>query len=188
MSAISGVGQKSVILNYDDTVAELGGDTTAMVAAMVLDNAKNQRHSADDARVAEEQHIAAYEDKEVQEMHEQADHIREGSLFKAAGDVADGTAKIIGTFDKNIDLDAPVKIVHAVGTIGAGQEEAAKTDSEARGKAAGDMAAASIRRLQDIKDLKSDAQDAVRSALEFLRNAQQTKATTDQAPINGIRG
>jgi hypothetical protein len=178
--------------DQSELAAELGGDTSAQIAAMLLDHAHDSRETNREARLHEEQHLVAQQEREFEMMMEQADHIRSagfaegismmvaGTFNIAAGVVTAGTAdaKAIGT-----SLSGGAQASQGAGKFFAGIEEAEGQESAAAAKQASHRSGASERRLDDLRTEAQEARELVRTVIDFLRDMGRTEAATDQAGI-----
>jgi len=176
-------------LDFDKLAESLGGDANARLAAMVLICGKEKRAAAGQARSIEEQHLQTEEAAQVAAIHDQADATRAAAFFNGFGGIVTGGTAVLsdcgvggeGLKDAGAGAGDLSKMVGKM-------KDADGSDAEAAGTEAGNRAHASIRRLDDLKDLSKDARDMINDAFEFLRGTLRTKAETDQAAVNGIRG
>ncbi len=204
IDSVNNNNQSSIILLNDQhqIALELGGDVEAQLAAMVLVHASENEDRADQARDATEDMIREAGDKQVSELRDQADDIRSGGFFAAAGGVLGGAAmvgsglhgvsKIDLTSGKALlaDVGNTQKIIEGGGTIanGLGQGanagyQGAAAHHEANATSAANDASAAERRLDEINDDIDEARDMYNDGLEFLDTVNQTQAATNQSVI-----
>ena len=193
--------------------ADLGGDVNAKVAAMTMLQARESRALVQDSRRAEEQMLTTYENQQVMKMREQASHIREAgwqegvatmvsgglTMFGGACKVAAASGALTSTDVKtgNVSgeaMDAVVAgagdclpgagaIASGVGQMRSAVERARVKEAEADETVASNHAAASKRTLDTLKEAEADSRDAMRSAIDFLREINQSSAGADRAAV-----
>jgi hypothetical protein len=191
--------------DQSELATELGGDASAQIAAMLLDHAHDSRETTREARLHEEQHLVAQQEREFEMMMEQADHIRSaglaegismmvaGTLNIAAGVVTAGTADATGTLQGragaevgkavSTSLSGGAQVSQSFGKVGAGLEEAEAQESAAAAKQATHRSGAAERRLEELRTEAQEARELVRTVIDFLRDVGRTEAATDQAGI-----
>jgi hypothetical protein len=190
-----------VLLSSDDLTAEFSGDVNGSVAAMMLLHARDTRELAGQARSAEETNLAAQENEQVAKMREKADDLRaagewEGITTMIGGGlgVASGFVTMTGSTFKSGELKPGPRglsdglsgtgtILGGIGKLGAADLHSDGDLADADATAAANRAEQSKRRLEDIKDMESDARDLARSAVDFYRDVSQTKADGDRAAV-----
>jgi hypothetical protein len=189
----------------EQIAAELGGDVTASVAAMMLLHAKQTREAVQTAQAIEEEKLSIYEENQIRSLHEQADWTRSagikeglGLMMKGGLRIASGTVGIRASTLENGELSPGARgsqaildgsgdgaqggsqLLAAVDNHAADVAEADATDAEHRAEAA-------KRRLEDLDDQSADARKLTKDVIEFLRDQARTKASTDNAAAS-IRG
>jgi hypothetical protein len=194
--------QPSIItlLNSSDTIAiELGGDTEAQLAAMVLTFAHDNEERADEARRLTESMIREAGEEQVQQMRDQADDLRWGGVLGGLGTSLAGAATLGGGIAglesaRDGASDAVVQCTRdrwqgASGVLdGSGQFANAYYTGEAghheaNATAAGNELAAAERRLDQIEADLDDADDLEDSALDFYEQSVETQAATNQTVV-----
>lgn len=191
--------------DHSELATELGGDASAEVAAMLLTHARDSREGTREARLHEEQHLAAQEAREVEMMMEQADHIRTAGLYEGIGTMTAGVLNIASGVTSAVTADATgtleggahAGLGKAIATSLSGgaqlsqgaskylaeTEKAEGQESAARAKQAAQRSGASERRLEDLRTEAQEARELVRTVIDFLRDMGRTEAATDQAGI-----
>lgn len=177
--------QYSLLPSSDQLALDLGGDTSARVAAMALLAAKGSRDAAQDARNAEEHQLRAHEDEQVRQLHEQADAERDAGLAQAAGQLASGGLMILSTASskQGDGWIGGAKASEGLGTAGSALLSHDAAEHQADAVEAGNLAAASKRRLDDLEQGLDQARNFQDTAIEFLRSASRTASETDRAAI-----
>lgn len=209
--AIRGGGALPMIQSNIDTVsAEFGGDVNAQVAAMMMMSAHDKREQVQASRRSEDRYLCAMQDQQVASMREQAEHIRSAGQKEGIANIIAGGLQIAGAAWSaygavNAAPSADVKtgastentalemlraslpgmaaVTGGVGTLMAAGEKAEAAGCEADATEAGNHASASERRLDTLRDEEKDAQDMQRTAIDFLRDINQSKAGGDRAAI-----
>ncbi len=187
--------------NADALASELGGDINAQVAAMVMIAGREKRAQIQQSRQAEERLIQAMEDEQVREMRKQAAAIRHAGLLDGLGKIASGmlsvTAGGMQIDAANAATEKAAKVLEgeaacmrgyagvAEGTavLGSTSYNDAAKQHEANAVAADNSAAAARRRLEDLRDEAKSAEEDQRSAIDFLRDINQSAAAADRAAI-----
>ena len=201
--SINGI-QSSVLvtLNSTDQIAsELGGDTNAQVAAMLVVHSKERSQQLRQARGAEEEHLRESEDREVAEMRDEAREIREAARARAVGGIFEGIMTIgAGYFEvasgtQSDEASAKVLSGYGKGVEGAGKAgkgaydlDAAEDDHAAamarvEAQKAKNRAGASERRLDDLKDDLAEARELRQKAIDFVKDATQGQADVHRAAL-----
>jgi len=178
--------------SYDQVSAELGGDTDAQIAALMLVSSHEQRKSFQQARQATEKHLEASEQKQVKAMRDQADAAEKAGFWKGAAEMFEGAGQITaGGFGMGTDKQAAAQSM-STGTGKAGgagfnivgsyyDHEAG--DKGADATAAGNRADADKRTLDDIRDNDRDARDVAHKALDMVDRLEETRAAMRQAAL-----
>jgi hypothetical protein len=169
--------------DQSDLATELGGDASAQIAAMLLEHAHESRDGASEARLHEEQNLAAQQAREVEMMREQADHIRAAGLTEGVSMMVGGGLNMMAAGTDTKALSGAAEVYQGLGKAGAALEEARGQESAAAAKQAGHHASASERRLEDIRTEAQEARELVRTVMDFLRDVGRTETASDQASI-----
>jgi hypothetical protein len=85
-----------VLLNGDNLDPEVSGDINARIAAMLLAQSQDRKDYLREARRAEEQHLRAVEDAEVQAIRDEAVHTRAAAQSRAIGAIVSGGFQVAG--------------------------------------------------------------------------------------------
>lgn len=195
--AINGVGgptQSPITMmdNYEQVSAELGGDVDAQIAALMLVSSHEQRQSLEKERQATEKHLEASENAQVKAMRDQADAVEKAGILKGAGQICQGAGQIVsGGFGMGKDVQQPAQNMSTgTGNIGGagldmiGSHYQGVADGKAAdATAAGNCADADKRTLDDIRDNDKDARDTARKALDMVEQLQNTQAAMNQAAL-----
>jgi hypothetical protein len=186
----------------DGVDGQFDGDVNAQVAAMMLVHAKESRDLNDTAREAEEKHLKEQQDAQVQAMHDQADAVRTagfadclGAVFQGGLTMMGGAITMNGATASGGGLapcdQGTVTYLNGFGQLGgaAGKfvgdmERAHEKDLEADGVDDGNHADQAKRRLDDLKEQRQDARELTKTAVDFLRQAEQTKGEADRAAVS----
>jgi hypothetical protein len=169
--------------NQSDLATELGGDTSAQIAAMLLEHAHESREGASEARQREEQNLAAQQAREVEMMREQAAHIRAAGVAEGVSLMVGGGLNMMAAGTNTPVLSGAAEVSKGFGKLSASIEEARGQESAADAKQAGHHASAAERRLEDIGTEAQEARELVRTVIDFLRDVGRTETATDQAAI-----
>lgn len=194
VNSVGGPSQSPITMldNYEKVSAELGGDTGAQIAALMLVSSHDQRESLGKARQATERQLEAEENKQVQSMREQADAAEKAGILNGIGKIISAGGGIAGA-GMNMGVDpqeaaagmlessgaATGQVVGMIGneyTHDAGEKGADATE-------AGNHADASKRTLDDIHDNDKDARDLARKALDMVENLRETQADMKRAAL-----
>lgn len=195
--------------SVDIIAAELGGNPEAYLAAMIVKFAGQRSDALRETRVQIEKHINDMQAEQVERMHEQADEMRNGALLSAGLGIAGG-ACTIGAGSLGIDsadevdaagnataeatkmtgrakeLEGLGKVFDGSATGVGGIYDKKAKDTEADATSSGNRAAATERQMDAVKDDLDSARELEKSALDFLDQANQTRAQTEQSVY--IRG
>lgn len=180
-----------MMMSEGDLISELGGDTNATVAAMLLKNSQQDRECLREERHAEEAQLSRFEEAQVTSLREKAEAQRDAGTAEAWGEIIGGgftaVSGVAGAFEaKNaatmldgVGKAAPgaSKLFAADANLRAGQAEADATQSE-------HMASEAKRRIDDIRDDDHDARDLLKSAIDFLRDVNRTKSEGETAAVS----
>jgi hypothetical protein len=180
-----------MLMSERDLITELGGDTNATVAAMLLKQSQEKRDCLREERDAQEEQLSHFEQAEVASLREKAEALRDAGMAEAFGDIAGGVFTAGSGLAGCADLKGSAALLEGCGkaapgagmlvAVGpnerAGQAEADKTQFE-------NMAAEAKRRLDDIRDDDHDARDLLKSAIDFLREVNRTKSEGDQTAVS----
>jgi hypothetical protein len=187
-------------MNTDALASELGGDINAQVAAMVMIAGREKRAQIQQSRRAEERLIESMEDQQVDEMRQQAEDIRSAGRWEGLGTIVGGgltigagAAQIVGATKAGEAAEewkggatmanGAASVAEGGGkVIASGYEKSAKMH-EAEATAADNTAAAARRRLEDLRDEAKSAEEDQRSAIDFLRDINQSAGAADRAAI-----
>jgi hypothetical protein len=195
------------LMNLDDLVTfELGGDASARVAQCLLASARDTRDQTELYRAAAEQQLMKSEQKQVEEMYEQAGHIRAAGWIQGLSMIGSGACGAIGAINglQSAKPNAPQtalaeaeytasvftnvgKGVEGGGALGRGLEDAAAKECEADASSAASSARHQERRLQDLERIAGDAREQARSAIESVAELEELQARQAQATLF-IRG
>jgi hypothetical protein len=194
------------LMNLEDLVTfELGGDVSAGVAQCLLASARDARDRTELERTAAEKHLAASEQKQVESLYEQADHIRAAGWVQGLGMMASGTLGAIGAINGLNSVGSKVttaaaaaeytasalsnagKVAEGIGAIGRGLEDAAGKECEANASSAASGARHLERRLQELQQETADARAQAQSAIESVGELSALQARQAQASLF-IRG
>src|SRR5262249_45468859 len=125
----------SVVLSGGELAVALGGDASARVAAMLLEQSQEQRGRLSKARQLEEERPYSLETQEVEAMREEALHVRAAATSRAIGSIVSGSLQMAGGFavvsaDCDAEGQASGKICEGAGNFGQGLAglEAAASD------------------------------------------------------------
>ena len=169
--------------DQSELATELGGDASAQIASMLLEHAHESREGAREARLHEEEHLAAQQAREVAMMREQADHIRNAGIREGFSMMVGGGFNILAAGTNTAALSGAGQLSQAFGKLSGSIEDAKAQESAAAAKQAGHSSAAAERRLEDIRTEAQEARELVRSVIDFLRDVGRTETATDQAGI-----
>lgn len=169
--------------NDSELATELGGDASALVAAMLLQHSHESREGAREARLREEEHLAAQQAREIEMMMEQADHIRNAGLSEGIGMMASGGLNMVAAGTNNAMYSGGAQVSQGIGKAGAALEESAGQRCATAARQAEHRSGAAERRLDDIRTQAQEARELVRTVIDFLRDASRTETATDQAAI-----
>ncbi|MCA9600032.1 MAG: hypothetical protein KC776_42305 [Myxococcales bacterium] len=195
--SVGKVGTGSVIMlqNSEEQLAvELGGDTNAQMAAMMLKHGSDRRTATRHMRHQEEKHLEAMEAKEVSKLREQAREELVAARQKAVGKMVGGALGITsgvvgGCFEgKGAEYAASSLKASQSGVEGASEYVAAgsadrASQAQIASKEASNKAEEAKRRMEDLKDDEQSAREIVRSAVDFLKNITQGKADVERAAL-----
>lgn len=177
--------------SVDELAVELGGDTNAQVAAMLLKHAHDTKRQTRTARMHEEHHLRDQEATQVKRMREQADLEYHAAVKRAAGGMVSGLTQMgAGVACMSGTAEAETKVATGGGELfKAGMDGLAAGDDlkasnrEIEGVAADQRAQASARRMEDLKAAESDATELIRTALDFVRGASDADAQANRTAI-----
>jgi len=195
------------LMNLDDLVTfELGGDVGAQVAQCLLESARDTRDQTELSRSAAEEQLQRSEQKQVQSMYEQADHIRAAGWIQGAAMIGAGALGAAGAINglsntspgtsaaamKGAEYTANAlasggKALEGTGIMLRGLEDAEGKECEANASSAASTAHHLERRLQDLQQVAADAREQARSAIQSVGEFAELKAREAQAALF-IRG
>lgn len=188
-----GVGSTTLatLNSVDELAVELGGDTNAQVAAMLLKHAHDTKRQTRTARMHEEHHLRDQEANQVKKMREQADLEYSAAVKRATGQMVNGLAQMgAGVAGMSGTDELQTKALTGGGEmfkggmdLSAASNDLDASNREADGVAAGNRAKASERRLEDLKAEESDATELIRTALDFVRGASDAAAQANRTAI-----
>ncbi len=183
------------LLNGGNLAPELGGDINARVAAMLLEQSQDRKDYLREARRAEEQHLHAVEDAEVQAIRDEAVHVRDAAQSRAMGAILSGGFQIAGgvalaSAEGENGGAASSRMLEGSGKLGEGLTglDAAASDyaaGEARAdaKSAENKGKESERRLGDIEDEVREARELAKTAIQFLRDAAEKEGEIQRSAL-----
>jgi hypothetical protein len=185
----------SIVLNGGNLAPELGGDINARVAAMLLEQSQDRKDYLREARRAEEQHLRAVEDAEVQAIREEAVHVRAAAQSRAIGAMVSGGFQIAGgAVMAGSEGDAEGQGVsgvlgglgktgEAIGEFSASSSDFAAGEARAKAKSAENNSKESERRLGDIEEEVREARDLAKTAIQFLRDVAEKEGEIQRSAL-----
>jgi hypothetical protein len=176
----------------DPDVSSLGASNIGEeIAKLVMKSAQDQKETArkeqNEAEAIEDQEEAA----QVQAMHQQADDIRSGGIAEGLCDAASGMFMVDSgacelhgkTGDATIDKGLAEGAKAAGTALGALGRGAAK-DDEARATQHEQGANHAKHRVDDAHDMKKDADQLVKDAIDFYREYSSSTSQTKSAALH----
>jgi hypothetical protein len=150
---------------------------------MLLDHAHASRETTREARLHEEQHLVAQQERQVEMMMKQADQIRAAGLTEGVSMMASGGFNMMAAGTGNKAFNAAAEVSQGYGKFSGSIEEAKGQEYAAAAQQAEHGSGAAERRLEDLRTEAQEARELVRSVIDFLRDVGRTEAATDQAAI-----
>jgi hypothetical protein len=183
-----------VLLNGDNLDPEVSGDINARIAAMLLAQSQDRKDYLREARRAEEQHLRAVEDAEVQAIRDEAVHTRAAAQSRAIGAIVSGGFQMgsgvaIGTMDCG-DAETTSKILEGSGKasdgiagLNASTSDYAAGEDRADAKSAENKSKESERRLGNIEEEVREARELAKTAIQFLRDVTEKEGEIQRAAL-----
>lgn len=188
MTSINGTnyGSQYSLLNSQEFALECEGDMGAQIALMTLKSARDSREAAEATRDAEEANLLEAQTTEIEEMHAQADKIREAAWLKGLGQVGVGAAQATAAFtgqNAAAAINGSAQATQAVTNHFASNAERAAANHELAATSARHSGERTEKRLEDIDQAVADARELQRTALDFQRQISQNEASAGQAAL-----
>jgi len=174
------------LLNSDDQIAlELGGDTQAQLAAMVIKHGAERRENLDEAKGRQEQFVRERQQDQVYNMRSEAEHIRNQAQTEGWTQIAASgfqfAGAVSGSGEGGDALEAMGNAYTGWGKMVAAGEGLKAGMAHADATAADHRAQEGLRRidalLEDIDGLK----DFEAAGMEFVKTVQDIRAETNKA-------
>lgn len=170
------------------------GDSGAEIAALLLLSARDSRSAASTARQAEELHLTALEDEQVEALYDQAAATRAAGWAQGMGQIISGGFAMAGAV-AGANADGPQDQAAAQAYAGSGSIAKGGLDmiaseyqfqanvSGAEATDAGNQAKHVERRMQQLSEAQSDASQLARSAIQAASDLARSETAADQATI-----
>jgi hypothetical protein len=190
--SIDGINSSSSansLLNLDDQVRmELGGDSGAEIAALLVLGARASRDQSQALRQAQEQRLTQFEKAQVDQMYDQADAIRSAGWSKGLGLMVGGTLNVLSATVTNdpqtiVVLKSSDQIAQGVGDIGRAIAEGTAKQHEANAVSVGNLAKKAERAISDLTQSETEAEDLRRTALQAASDLIQAEARGAEATL-----
>jgi hypothetical protein len=171
------------------------GDPGAMVAALVVESAKDERDVSQQIEQAQTELEDQQEQAEVQAMHEKASSMRtqawtsgligvaQGAMSLGAAGVSDSGAKD-GMGKAARSLEAGAKMVGAARDVSTGLASAANEDTDATITAHEQAAAHAKRTAGETYDNERDAEKLLGTALDFYKEYESAQDQARAAAVH----
>jgi hypothetical protein len=184
-----------VLLNGDNLDPEVSGDINARIAAMLLAQSQDRKDYLREARRAEEQHLRAVEDAEVQAIRDEAVHTRAAAQSRAIGAIVSGGFQVaggvaLGGIADKCDAKATSEIFNGAGDLSEGfmglnaaASDYAAGEARADAKSADNKSNESERRLGDIEEEVREARELAKTAIQFLRDVTEKEGEIQRAAL-----
>jgi hypothetical protein len=184
-----------VLLNGDNLDPEVSGDINARLAAMLLAQSQDQKDYLREARRAEEQHLRAVEEAEVQAIRDEAAHTRSAAQSRAVGAMVSGGLQVasgvaLGSIECKTEAESSARILQGAGDFGkavmdldAAASDHAAGEARAEAKSAENKSKESERRLADIEAEVREARELAKTAIQFLRDMTDKEGEVQRAAL-----
>jgi hypothetical protein len=170
--------------------ADFGGDASAQLAAMVFLYSRERTRQSAEQRDQLESQICAFEDKQIQKLHQAAEASYDASIWQAGGQLVGAAANVVGS-GLSATGNACGAVVSAVGdmTDGACQfiaadDRRAASNLSADAEHAGNRASSFERGLESVESSADDAKAMKDAVYDFLQAVQDSKAERDKALVS----
>lgn len=180
---------RSTLLALDERLnQDLAGDSGAEIAALLLLGARDARDRASDLAQAEERHLRELEDRQVESLYAQAEATRSAGWARGIGLMASGAAGLLGSqataSGGNGAAEAPVgRLVQGGATFLASAYEFEASRHGARATEAANRQGHVERHLQELAQVRSEAAQLARDALQAASELARTEAASEQATL-----
>ncbi len=178
----------SVMPNQAQISAEFGGDTAAELAAMLFMCARERSNGASERRDMMEEHIQAYEARQVDNLHDAADARFSAALVSGYTQIVSGALGVAGASSGSESQAALCKALGqaytGAGEMAGGAFKRVADNLTADATAEANKAQAGIRSLKEVEEDSSDAQDMKQRTLDFLDSLRESRAEADKALVS----
>lgn len=169
------------------------GDSGAEIAALLVLGARDSRDQAKAAAQADDRRLTQLEDKQVDELYEQADAVRAAGWAKGMGQMVTGGASLVGAGVMAADGGAGAQaaaawkggadIIKGGLDIAASNYEFEANISSADATDAANAAKHVERHLQQLQEEQGDASQLARTAIQAAADLSRAQTSADQAMI-----
>ncbi len=162
-----------------EITADLGGDATAQMAAMMFLLSREQSRDASELRQATEDRIRDSQAAQISELREMADQMRNSAILQGVAGTIGASLSFASNFAGGVPqaaMQADSQMVTTVGQVGGAILGAKSTDAQTSATAAEHEAQADIRDLEQVSEDADDARDLRKRVLDFMSTIQEQKA------------
>lgn len=180
--------QSALLMNSTSQIeAELGGDTDAQIAALMLVTSNEQREALREARQVEEQRLSKAEANQIQSMLQRAQDVRSAGEWQGVGCLVGGGIEIGSSFVNSkrarTGLAGGAEMANGGAKFHASSEQFEADVANADAAKAGHQADDIRRQLDDIADGRKNADDVTQKALDLVEQTREAQSATNQAAL-----